>query len=291
MLGGFLSSISGACLLASYVLSLGRRSPAMCKTVSQPRRECPMNDLDRIRYRNDPIVEVVCEFRFIPDTEWDLTVPGLLYDKLQADFPKKGMLRTVESRVGTDEDALRQQVSFGERVRFLQEDEKAFIQVAPNWLAVNHLKPYPQWENFRPLIRRGFETYVEVAQPRGLQRIGLRYINLVQFEVERIELEDYFTFRPEYPCLSEMMFDVFIVGIEVAYEDERDKLRMQLTSARPESPYRLAVALDLDYFLNRAEAIPLHEAMDWIDQAAHTHIQQAFEDCLTSKLKSMFRPE
>jgi hypothetical protein len=29
-------------------------------------------------YAKPPIVEAVCEFRLSPDTEWDLTVPGLV---------------------------------------------------------------------------------------------------------------------------------------------------------------------------------------------------------------------
>lgn len=38
------------------------------------------------KYKNPPIVEVVCEFRLSDDTLWDLTIPGLLYEKLKDEF-------------------------------------------------------------------------------------------------------------------------------------------------------------------------------------------------------------
>jgi len=41
------------------------------------------------KYAKPPIVEAVCEFRLTHDTRWDLTVPGLLYEKLKASFPQK----------------------------------------------------------------------------------------------------------------------------------------------------------------------------------------------------------
>lgn len=35
------------------------------------------------QYRNLPIEEAVCEFRFAPGSAWNLTVPGLFYEKIK----------------------------------------------------------------------------------------------------------------------------------------------------------------------------------------------------------------
>lgn len=34
------------------------------------------------RYSNPPIEEAVCEFRFLPAEEWDLTMPGRLQSEI-----------------------------------------------------------------------------------------------------------------------------------------------------------------------------------------------------------------
>ena len=41
------------------------------------------------KYRKSPIVEVVCEFRFLPGEPWDAAIPGLVYSKLADVFPKR----------------------------------------------------------------------------------------------------------------------------------------------------------------------------------------------------------
>ena len=43
---------------------------------------------ERRRYRNPPIEEALCEFRFKPGRDWDLTIPG----KLQAAIGEEYMI-------------------------------------------------------------------------------------------------------------------------------------------------------------------------------------------------------
>ena len=45
------------------------------------------------RYNNPPIVEALCEFQFDEDVPWDLTLIGLIYDKLKDYFPKRQQLQ------------------------------------------------------------------------------------------------------------------------------------------------------------------------------------------------------
>lgn len=201
----------------------------------------------RRTYKKPPIQEVVCEFRFAAGEPWDLTVAGLIYERVRSTFPKRRVLTSVETEVGTGEGEVKQQIRLQERAQFLREDEKAFLQIGPNLLAVNHLAPYPTWEQFVPLVRAGFYAYVEIAKPKGLSRLGLRYINRIEPGGERIALEEYFAFRPFVGESLPQDFGNFRVGVESAYEDGRDWLRLQLATAAGQSG-RLAFILDLDYF-------------------------------------------
>jgi len=239
------------------------------------------------RYKNPPVVEALCEFRFQPGVPWDLAIPGLVYEKIRENFPKRRQAKTFEVIVEAGLAGVEQKFLTTERMQFLREDERALIQVDRDLLAVNHLKPYPTWQEFLLLIRRGFEAYCEAAGPEGIQRIGLRYINRIEIPGQRIELEDYFEFRPFIGPQLLQDFGPFIVGIQVPYEGSRDILRLQLANASAETPNTVAVMLDLDYFLARPGEVSLDNVFEWVD-VAHNRVEEAFEACITERLRQMF---
>ncbi|MGQ0654564.1 MAG: TIGR04255 family protein [Betaproteobacteria bacterium] len=41
------------------------------------------------KYKNPPIIEAICEFRFSETSPWDLTIPGLIYELVKDKFPKR----------------------------------------------------------------------------------------------------------------------------------------------------------------------------------------------------------
>ncbi len=239
------------------------------------------------RYKNPPIIEALCEFRFKPGIPWDLAIPGLVYEKVREDFPKRRQARALETNISAGAEGIEQQVRTTDRMQFLREDERALVQVGPDLLTVNHLRPYPTWQEFLPLIRKGLEAYCEAAGPEGIRRIGLRYINHIEIPEQRIELKDYFEFRPFVGPHLPQDFGPFILGIQVPYEDSRDTLRLQLANASVETPDTAAVMLDLDYFLARPGEVSLDSVFEWVEMA-HSRVEEAFEACITDRLRQMF---
>jgi len=240
------------------------------------------------RYENSPIVEALCEFQFEPGRPWDLTIPGLVYEKIRDEFPKKRQAKQVQVELSaTVDEGIAQKVATSDRMQFLREDEKALVQVGPNLLVINHLKPYPTWDKFLPLIKKGVEVYRGVVDAEGMRRIGLRYINRIEIPGQRIELKDYFDFRPFVGSKLPQDFGPFIVGIQVSYEDSRDVLRVQLASARVDIPDTIAIMLDLDYFLAQPGQVALDKVIDWV-KVAHDRVEVAFEGCITDQLRHIF---
>lgn len=240
------------------------------------------------KYGYSPIIEVVCEFRFEPGEPWDLTVPGLVYQKLKDVFPKKVTRSRLDIDVPSTGRRAQRTWFPGNFVQFQQPRGKALVQLARNLISVNHLKPYPKWEKFLPLIRLGYDAYCEVASPAGLRRVGLRYINRIELPGKTIEFEDYFDFRPFLGAGLPQDFVSFLLAVETPFEDERDILRLQFRpdSEQPES--KSAVVLDLDYILVRPKDITLDKSFDWLEEA-HGHLETAFEGCITDKLRELFR--
>jgi uncharacterized protein (TIGR04255 family) len=241
------------------------------------------------KYKNPPIVEALCEFQFVSSQPWDFAIPGMLYERIKGDFPIRGQQMAFDIVLEPKEGGkTEQRIEFGSpRLRFFNKDKNSLVQVGPDLLTINHLKPYPTWEVFKPLILRILHEYVNVANPKGFKRIGLRYINKIDFEGNEIELSDYFNYRPLTPNNLPQEYKSFQVTVEFPYENERDALRLTLATIIPEKPNILSLALDLDYIMIKPESVKLDEVSTWLENA-HMIIEDAFESCITDKSRKLF---
>ena len=240
------------------------------------------------KYASPPIIEAVCEFRVSQDSEWDATVPGLIYEKVSKDFPNKERRVFQEVELTGSQEGTEQKVTINERVLFLTSDKKTFIQVAPNLIAVNCLKPYPSWDGFKLRIRNAFEALISTVSVKGFQRIGLRYINRITVPGERVNLDEHFEFRPFLgPKLPQNMLSFFL-GCELPLLDERDVCKVQLTNAIAEEPNTRALILDLDYYLAQPQALQVDNALSWVNDA-HENLYDVFEGCISDRLRILFQ--
>lgn len=242
------------------------------------------------KYKNPPIVEAVCEFQFDPQGDWDIAMPGLIYERVQNPFKTRKAAKHVNIEVTSGESGIQQQVQPTERIQFIRDDGNALIQVGPHLLTINHLKPYPSWEDFLPLIKQGFEAYHEVASPEKLARIGLRYINRIEIPSQEVDVQHYFRFVPHVEDDLAEQINAFIIGIQVTYDKGRDALRVQLANASARQPSYSDFILDLDYGLLEAEQLALSNAFQWVE-TAHSRIEDAFEACIREPLRDLFEEE
>jgi len=237
------------------------------------------------KYKNSPISEAVCELRIISGLPWDLAVPGLVYERLKKTFPKRRQVKTLGATL-TGGAVTTVEV---ERLQFLQEDEKALVVIGKDVLAVSRLNPYPGWETYRPMIVDAFAAYREITNPTSFQRLGLRYVNQVNFKESRVRLEDFFEFYPFVGKLLPQDHGTFIVGIDLPFSGGRDILRLQLaTNAAAPGSSELSLTLDLDYFLVDPSNVGLNDLEKWLEQA-HSTLAKTFEGCLKDSLRKRFQ--
>ena len=243
------------------------------------------------KYNKPPIVEALCEFQFIPDQQWDLTIPGLIYDKIKEKFPQK------QQQVGigiqfkpTDNGGVENRVENAPpRMRFFNQDKTMLVQVGPDLLVVNQLKPYKSWNSFKPIILENLDIYKEKAIPRGFKRIGLRYINKINIEstLTLKNLENYFKFHPSMPMDIPQDHLNFILRTEIPYNEGRDLIILTTGSATPEETGISSIILDLDYVLSKSDSIPMDNVESWLEEA-HSSIENIFEACITDESRKIF---
>lgn len=243
------------------------------------------------KYKNPPLVETLCEFQFVPGQPWDFTIHGLYYEKISKGFPDKQQQIGIGFRVKQEAGAIQQEfLPAAERMQFFRKDKTALVQVGPDLLTVNHLKPYPTWENFKPLIVDNLNKYHEVANPKGFKRIGLRYINKIDIPKKLIEMTDYFNFYPRIPKELPQIHEAFNVRVEIPHQENRDRILLTFSNTISEKPDMLSFLLDLDYIMNIPEKVPLEQASEWLEHA-HKVIEETFESCITDKCRKLFEEE
>jgi len=176
------------------------------------------------------------------------------------------------------------------RMQFLSADGKALVQVGPNLLAVNHLKPYPGWDTFLPMIQEAYRAYIETAPPTAIQRIGLRYINRIELPGPRVELEEYLNIYPYLGRELPQDYGEVMVRIQTAFNALRDGLQIVLASPEAGNTDVNVFVLDMDYFLAKPGVITAQEAFSWVNEA-HDRLEQLFEGCISDKLRQLFQVE
>lgn len=242
------------------------------------------------QYKKSPLVEALCEFQFIPGQPWDVTIPDLFYEKISGEFPIKKQQLGVGISFQPRGIGIAQEMEMLQRIQFFKTDETALVQVGINLLAINQLKPYPSWNAFKPLILQNLTRYLEIAKPKGFKRIGLRYINKIEFDKDSIELGHYLKYSPFIPPELPQKSVGFHFRVEIPYQDGRDHLVVILASAIPQKANCLSLFLDLDYFIAKPDGISLDQAPDWIEQA-HSAVENAFEACITDECRKLFGEE
>ncbi len=241
------------------------------------------------KYGNPPIIEALCEFQFIPSRPWDLTIPGLIYERVKNKFPVRQQQVGIGVQFRPTEKGLEHKVEPAPpRIQFHKKNKTALIQVAPDLLAVNQLRPYSTWAKFKPMILETLKMYREIVNPKGFKRIGLRYINKINIKAKSIELSEYVDF---YPYISKELPQVktsFISRVEIPYLNNRDLMVITIGNASPEISEMLTIILDIDYRIANPETIKIEATDKWIEEA-HSEIESAFESCIKDKSRVLFK--
>jgi uncharacterized protein (TIGR04255 family) len=245
----------------------------------------------RRRYRRPPVVEALCELYF-EGSDWDDTVPGQFYDLIKQDFPVKRQRENQEAQVVVTNTG---EASAGIKrlapwMQFITSNGNRLIQIGRDVLVVNQLQPYPHFDDWEPLIYSTLAHYRSLTRPKGVTRLGLRYINRVLIPETQIRMEDYFTVYPQLPQAMGDIHGRFMIRVDLPHQEGGHAVLLTFGSAPPEGPNQIAHLLDL-YDIFKAEqplpfdAIPSHVGF------AHRNIETAFEGSITDRLRTLFQVE
>lgn len=244
------------------------------------------------RYRKPPVIEALCEIYFA-GSSWDDTVPGAFYERVKSDFPQKRQRTIQEAQITLGPE----QAAAGVRqlppwMQFVSDEKQRMIQLAQDLLVVNQLAPYPHFEEWEPDVYQTLRIYRELAQPRNVVRLGLRYINRVLIPEKQIRMEDYFTIYPNLPQRLGDIHGSFLVRVEVPQSAQGHTVVITFGTAPPPPPQDAAQAFMLDLYDILVTNAPVDEDVIKREvRCAHDNIVVAYEDSITDKLRALLEPE
>lgn len=249
---------------------------------------------ERRVYSRPPIVEAVCEFRFTGGPGWDWTIPGLFFERVKADFPQKRQQNIVELSMSATEQKVTPKVKGGvAKMQFLSAKGDQLITVGPDMLSAHWAKTatgeqyYPGWDVFRPHIESAYKNYLSIAEPEGVVRIGLRYINRINVDIESINLDQYLRTPPQLPDELPQDIGTFVSRTAVSY-DEETTLALIMASPQDAEPGTASVVLDLDFvYAKPDDTLEPSQAMAKVDDLRVLE-RDAFEALITDDSRRLF---
>ena len=251
----------------------------------------------RRRYKNPPIEEALCEFRFASGTDWDFTIPGKLQGALGDRYsgkPREQKAVQIGLRVQNGKPA---DLEYGEglaKVQLVEQEGRRMVGVGPNVLSIHMLRPYQDtlnaeqggWQEFGPRIAAALKAYRDVAQPEGINQIGVRYINKIEIPLTNIKIEEYLNcVHLKTEGLPEQYVN-FLSRVEYVYED---KARLVLSYGLLDaSSNGVDCLLDLDVIWQRGDTPIEWKASLEIASDLHERAGMAFEAIVTDKARELF---
>lgn len=239
------------------------------------------------KYKTPPLIEALCEFSF-KDSHWDDAVPGLFYEKVKNLYPQRRQVEQNRVRINISADSESITKKSGEpRIQFLSKDKTRIVQIAKDLLVVNHLKPYPQFEEWEPSIEQLLKEYVALANPSGIKRLGVRYINNIVLPKADVNMAEYFRIFPQFPIELGKKHGPFMIRVELPTKHESHKVLVTFGNSNTPGVDAPSYMLDL-YDTRNGEMAADCKSIHAEIKKAHENVETIFENSIMDSLRTLF---
>jgi uncharacterized protein (TIGR04255 family) len=179
--------------------------------------------------------------------------------------------------------------------RFTSHNKRQVFYARLDGFALSVGAPYDRWETFRNEARHLWDLYRSVANPEGISRAAMRYVN--QFDIteyvpdrSNVELGDYLNVYPETP--RDWTFNNFFLQLQLWQEDLNSWLIVNEASVRAPDQETAMLQLDFDFFREQSE--DPWQAGDDTDvwnflELLHTRKNEVFEASITEKIRRFIK--
>jgi len=141
---------------------------------------------ERVLYKKNPLVEVVCQFRFPTILRIRERQLADFQDRIRKDYP---VYSEQEPSIAVSQQVPKEFVAIIEQIkmptpfgliahRFSTKDTLRFISLSDEFMALAETK-YERWETFKMEIIKAEDTLNRIYEPAMYSRVGLRYRDII----------------------------------------------------------------------------------------------------------------
>jgi uncharacterized protein (TIGR04255 family) len=254
-------------------------------------------DYERVIYRINPLVEVVCQLRFPILLKVANQDPVEFQDSIRETYPILEVSNQVQVFSGFVQDS-GQSGTLGSEVIYHFKSEDLKWQVALNRMFIGlSTTDYKRYEEFRTRFQKVLEVFEKIYNPSFYMRVGMRYEDLIVRSQLHLRDEAWTNLIPSYiaPELhqSEIATSVTAFTKTVLMEDEgwRVTFRHGLVEVNDGDKNALepAYLLDADFF-KEGNIGKGHDVWELLDNYNHS-ARKLFRWSITEKLHLAMDPQ
>lgn len=168
-------------------------------------------------------------------------------------------------------------------------DRLQIYQARKNGFTFSRLAEYTSWDEISKEARRLWDKYRQVAQPQGINRIAVRYVNRLDLP---LPLQDFGVYLKTTPQLSSDLPQGllgYFMQLSLPLPESHSICVINETIIEPPvKPNTVPIVLDIDVF--RLTELPASEADLWSQLELLRHEKnRVFEACITDEARRLFQ--
>ena len=208
-----------------------------------------MKKKDWPHLENAPIVEALIDIRVSLQPGFEANTFRELYEMLKDVYPILEEIHAFgfKGEWNISESILNQEIAdqiIGFRLK--NAEGTRLVQFRLDGFTFNHLQPYSDWDTFYNEAWRYWELYLKIAEPTGVTRIALRYINKAELPLGE-KLATYVERPPALDKAISAELTAFLFHAQVKLTGSEDTVATVVQYTEPTTPeHGIVYVLDID---------------------------------------------
>lgn len=163
--------------------------------------------------KNPPIREAVLDIRVVLPDDFDLKKLEEYHNFISKEYPVKQVSTLIETAFEFQKDKSATFSSKGAQNGYIfkTQTNNKIIQFRRDGFTFNKIRPYTNWEEFSGEAQKHWESYLKITQIKLINRIALRYINVIPMPLAIKDFKEYILTVPEIaPTMPQSLREFFM---------------------------------------------------------------------------------
>jgi uncharacterized protein (TIGR04255 family) len=229
-------------------------------------------------HSKSPLHETLLHLVFMPQSNYDITFPGIFFNEIKEDYPEKVDKSIGAISVPRIEDGSKS--IDGDLTVFKSKDGKRQLQLGKDILIIN-ISDYYNWGSWKKEVTRIIELYSNIrGQEIQLRQVGLGFMN--KFDISADKLMDVLNFELPIPK-DEEYSEVLSASTQINFPRGDDVLTQHFRTITNDNDDEIRFIIELSYARNKPLTLSFGEEFDqWLEKA-HDEIKMIFSKSVTQQ--------